>query len=172
MTQILREINFEESRSAKTTILTCWKVLNFDFSEFLHFLQDEIYQINKVRAFKIAKSQFQNFLILLNLFHVNLFANFCWDSFQRFGPQWNVSSSRSSFLSLAVVEKWSEKCPYYSKTYFLLKDLVIYSCLFTKNLTFVCKTYIFFPRNSVCRWKRVDWTLEIHIIALANVHCV
>ena len=30
-TQILREINFEESRSAKSAILTHFEALNFDF---------------------------------------------------------------------------------------------------------------------------------------------
>ena len=34
---ILRETNFEGSRSAKSTISTHLKALNFDFNEFLHF---------------------------------------------------------------------------------------------------------------------------------------
>ena len=34
---ILRETNFEGSRSAKSTISTHLKALNFDFYEFLHF---------------------------------------------------------------------------------------------------------------------------------------
>ena len=45
--QILREINFMDSRSAKSVILTHLEALNFDFYAFLHFLQAEIYQINK-----------------------------------------------------------------------------------------------------------------------------
>ena len=45
-TQILREINFRDSRSAKPAILTHLKAPNFDFYEFLHFLKAEIYQIN------------------------------------------------------------------------------------------------------------------------------
>ena len=35
--QILREINFEDSRSPKSAILTHLKALNFEFFEFLHF---------------------------------------------------------------------------------------------------------------------------------------
>ena len=45
--QILREINFWDSRSAKSAIFTHLKALNFGFYEFLHFLKSEIYQINK-----------------------------------------------------------------------------------------------------------------------------
>ena len=50
ITQILREINFEDSRSAKSAILTHLEALNFDFYEFLHFLKAEIYQINKIQS--------------------------------------------------------------------------------------------------------------------------
>ena len=53
--QILREINFRYSRSAKSTISTNWEALNFDFYEFLHFLKAEIYQIVLFIAHKIAK---------------------------------------------------------------------------------------------------------------------
>ena len=35
----LREINFEDSRSAKSAILTHLEALNFDFHEILHFLK-------------------------------------------------------------------------------------------------------------------------------------
>ena len=42
ITQILREINFRDSRSAKSAILTHLKALNFDFHEFLH-LQNPLY---------------------------------------------------------------------------------------------------------------------------------
>ena len=45
--QILREINLEDSRNAKSAILTHFKALNFDFYEFLHFLKAEIYLTNK-----------------------------------------------------------------------------------------------------------------------------
>ena len=39
--RILREINFEDSRSAKFAILPHLEALNFDFYEFLHFLKAE-----------------------------------------------------------------------------------------------------------------------------------
>ena len=42
ITQILREIKFEDSRSAKSAIFTHLEALNFDFYEFLHFLKAEI----------------------------------------------------------------------------------------------------------------------------------
>ena len=48
ITQILHEINFEDSWSAKSAILTHLDVLNFDFYEFLHFLKSDIYQMNKI----------------------------------------------------------------------------------------------------------------------------
>ena len=44
---ILREINFRDSTSTKSAILTYLEALNFDFYAFLHFLKAEIYQINK-----------------------------------------------------------------------------------------------------------------------------
>ena len=50
ITQILREIIFRDSRSAKFAILTHSEALNFDFYEFLHFLKAEIYQINKIHS--------------------------------------------------------------------------------------------------------------------------
>ena len=37
VTQILREINFWDSKNAKLAILTHLEPLNFDFYEFLHF---------------------------------------------------------------------------------------------------------------------------------------
>ena len=43
ITQILREINFDDSGSAKSAILTHLEALNFDFNVFLHFLKAEIY---------------------------------------------------------------------------------------------------------------------------------
>ena len=42
VTQILREINFWDSKNAKLAILTHLEALNFDFQEFLHFLKIEI----------------------------------------------------------------------------------------------------------------------------------
>ena len=47
ITQILREINFWDSRSAKSAILTHIEALNFDFYEFLHSLETEMYQIEQ-----------------------------------------------------------------------------------------------------------------------------
>ena len=48
ITQILREINFGDSRSAKSAVVTHLEVLNFAFYENLHFLKAEIYQSNKI----------------------------------------------------------------------------------------------------------------------------
>ena len=55
ITQILREINFEESGSVKSAILTHLEAVNFDFYEFLHFLMAEIYPINKIQSPKNGK---------------------------------------------------------------------------------------------------------------------
>ena len=43
ITQILGEINFWDSRSAKSAILTHFEALNFDFYEFLHLMKAEIH---------------------------------------------------------------------------------------------------------------------------------
>ena len=56
VTQILREINFEDSWSAKSAILTHLEALNFEFLYFLHFLKAEIYQMNKIHSPKMAKT--------------------------------------------------------------------------------------------------------------------
>ena len=45
MTHILREINFGDSRSAKSGILTHLEAMAFDANNTLHFLKAEIYQI-------------------------------------------------------------------------------------------------------------------------------
>ena len=50
ITQILREIKFGDSRSAKSVTFTHLEALNSDFHEFLHFLKAEIYQINKIQS--------------------------------------------------------------------------------------------------------------------------
>ena len=50
VTQILREINFWDSKNAKLAILTHLEALNFDFQEFLHFLKAVIYQIDKIQS--------------------------------------------------------------------------------------------------------------------------
>ena len=57
VTQILREINFGDSRSVKSAILTHLKALNFDFCAFLHFPKTEIHQINKIQSLKIGKKR-------------------------------------------------------------------------------------------------------------------
>ena len=56
ITQILREITFGDSRSAKSAILTHLEALNFDFYEFLHFMKADIYQLTKFRHPEIAKT--------------------------------------------------------------------------------------------------------------------
>ena len=56
ITQILREINFDDSKSAKSAILTHLEILNFEFDEFLTFLKAEIYQINKIQSHKNGKN--------------------------------------------------------------------------------------------------------------------
>ena len=62
ITQISREINFEDSQSAKSAILTRFETLNFDFDGFLHFLKAEIYKIDKIHRPKNDKnSSFCNF---------------------------------------------------------------------------------------------------------------
>ena len=58
ITKILREINLGHSKIAKSVILTNSEALNFDFYEFLRFMKDEIYQINKSQKPKIAKTAF------------------------------------------------------------------------------------------------------------------
>ena len=50
ITQILRENNFGDLRSAKSAILKNLEAVNFDFYEFLHFLKTEIYQSNKIQS--------------------------------------------------------------------------------------------------------------------------
>ena len=56
ITQILREIKFGDSRSAKSTILTHLESLNFDFYEFLHFFKAEIDQIHNIQIPKMVKT--------------------------------------------------------------------------------------------------------------------
>ena len=50
ITQILREINFGDSRSAKSAIKTHLEALHFDFYEFLPFLKAEIDQNIKIHT--------------------------------------------------------------------------------------------------------------------------
>ena len=53
--QILHEINFEDSKSAKSAILTQLEALNFDFYDFLHVLNTEIDQRIKIQRLQICK---------------------------------------------------------------------------------------------------------------------
>ena len=50
VTQILREINFLDFRSAKSAIVTYLEALNFAFYEFLLFWETEIDQTNLFKA--------------------------------------------------------------------------------------------------------------------------
>ena len=56
VTQILREMNFEDSRSAKAAILIRLDALNFDLYEFLHFLKAAITKLIKFRAPQKSKN--------------------------------------------------------------------------------------------------------------------
>ena len=62
ITEIFREINFEDSRSAKSAILTHLESLNFYFCEFLHFLKAEIQPNPNFRAPEMAKMAFLELL--------------------------------------------------------------------------------------------------------------
>ena len=55
ISQILREINFGDYRSAKSTILKHLKPLIFEFYESLHFLKSENNQINQIQSPKTGK---------------------------------------------------------------------------------------------------------------------
>ena len=62
MSQILRKINIEDFRSAKSAILTHLEALNIDFYASLRFLKAEIYQINKLQnPSQLKKWQIYNF---------------------------------------------------------------------------------------------------------------
>ena len=52
---ILREINFWDSRSVKSAILTHLEALNFDIYAFLNFLKAEIDQIDSIQSFENGK---------------------------------------------------------------------------------------------------------------------
>ena len=54
ITQILREINLGDCRSAKSAISKYSEALNLDFYKFFHFLMAEMYQINS-EPLKMAK---------------------------------------------------------------------------------------------------------------------
>ena len=55
ITQILREINFWDSRSTKSTILPHLEAVNFDFYEFCTLDRLKLTKLTKIRSSKIAK---------------------------------------------------------------------------------------------------------------------
>ena len=55
ITQILCEINYRDSKSAKSAFLTHLEALNFDFYEYLHW-KAATYQINKIQHPKTGKN--------------------------------------------------------------------------------------------------------------------
>ena len=50
ITQILREIKFEDSRRTKSATITHLEDLNLDLSEFWHFLKAEIYESKTIQS--------------------------------------------------------------------------------------------------------------------------
>ena len=51
ITKLLREINFGDSKSAKSAIiLTHFEALNFDIYESLHLQKSEIFQSDKIQS--------------------------------------------------------------------------------------------------------------------------
>ena len=55
ITQILREIKFEDSKIAKSAIFTNLEALNLDFYAFLYFVMYEIDQNSNFRVSKLQK---------------------------------------------------------------------------------------------------------------------
>ena len=101
ISQILREINLGDSRSAKSAILTHLEAMNF---EFLHFLKAETHQIRKYlspinsKKFKIleswfhVKSEWQKILKIPHCAYVRLGTS----SPNKILPRW-CAHSRSQF---------------------------------------------------------------------------
>ena len=56
ITQILREINFGDSRCAKSTISAHLETVNFGFDDFLHFLKAQFDQLDKIQSLKNGKT--------------------------------------------------------------------------------------------------------------------
>ena len=54
--QILREIDFWDSRSAKSAIFTHLEAMNFGFYEFFHFLKAEISRAQKTAVLELLES--------------------------------------------------------------------------------------------------------------------
>ena len=61
ITKILREIRCRDFRSAKSAILTTLGALNFEFYEFLHFLNAEISKLTQFRDPKIVEKAVEYF---------------------------------------------------------------------------------------------------------------
>ena len=61
ITQILHEINLEDSRSSKSAILTHLKAQNF---EFLHFLKAAMHQISKIQSLQMCYVKMADFEFL------------------------------------------------------------------------------------------------------------
>ena len=72
ISQILREINFGNSRSAKSAFSTHLEALNFDWYGFLHVLKAEIYQIDKIQMPQNGKMTFSELLHSLKLISRNI----------------------------------------------------------------------------------------------------
>ena len=107
--QILREINCEHCRSAKSAIITHLQALNFEFDEFLHFLKVAIYQISKIQSSKNDKnssfraSRFSKISVTENFHNMN----------SRFKSWWyfnfpSQSKQKSTFLQACVKNLFSK----------------------------------------------------------------
>ena len=66
ITQILRGINFGDSRSAKSANFTNSEALNFDIYAFLHYLKDGFYQIDQIQKPKTAVLELPESLKLIS----------------------------------------------------------------------------------------------------------
>ena len=73
ITQILREINFGDSRSANSAILSHLETLNFDFWEFWYFVKAGNDQKIKIQILKMEKMA-----VLELLGHQNLISRKIW----------------------------------------------------------------------------------------------
>ena len=47
---ITRETKVGDHRGPQTAVLTHLEALNLDFDEFLHFLEADVYQLNKIQS--------------------------------------------------------------------------------------------------------------------------
>ena len=67
ITQILREFNFGDSRSAKSVILTHLEAIKFDLNEFLHYLKAGVNKLTKFRDPEMTKMAYLELLYSPNL---------------------------------------------------------------------------------------------------------